>query len=150
MESTFLLDQLDFWHWLIFGVALIFLEMLAPGVVFLWLGIAAAVTGGLLYLVPGMGWENQFLIFSVLSVVSVAVGRMWMRRHPTATDRPLLNRRGEQYVGRTFTLPEAIDNGVGKLKVDDTTWKVSGPDLPAGTKVKVVGVDGVVLLIERT
>jgi len=77
----------------------------------------------------------------------VLVGRAWLRRRPIETDHPTLNRRGEQYVGRRFTLDEPIVNGVGKLRVDDTTWKIMGDDLPAGSQVTVTGVDGTVLVV---
>ncbi|HEX9770190.1 MAG TPA: NfeD family protein, partial [Kiloniellales bacterium] len=104
---------------------------------------------GLILLVfGGLGWEPQFLIFAVFTVVSAVGWRAYLRRHPTESDRPALNRRGEQYVGRTFTLEEAIVNGQGKIHVDDSTWKIEGDDLPAGTRIRVTGVDGTVLKVE--
>ncbi|MCP5366220.1 MAG: NfeD family protein [Hyphomicrobiales bacterium] len=146
MEGS-LFDQIVFWHWLILALALGVLEMFAPGVLFLWLGIAAAITGLALLAIPSMSWEAQFLVFAGLSFAAVVAGRMWLRRRPIATDHPKLNRRGEQYVGRRFTLDEPIVNGVGKLRVDDTTWKITGDDLPAGSRVTVTGVDGTVLVV---
>jgi len=140
-------DSIVFWHWLILALALGVLEMFAPGVLFLWLGIAAGITGLALLASPEMSWEIQFLIFAGLSFCSVLVGRAWLRRRPIETDHPTLNRRGEQYVGRRFTLDEPIVNGVGKLRVDDTTWKIMGDDLPAGSQVTVTGVDGTVLVV---
>ena len=71
-----------------------------------------------------------------------------MDENPVISDQPNLNRRGQQYVGRTFTLDEPIVNGLGKIHVDDSTWKIEGNDCPAGTKVKVTGVDGVILKVE--
>ena len=142
------LDHIVFWHWMLFGVALAVLEMLVPGVVFLWLGIAGIVTGFVLWIQPDMTWEIQLTIFAVLSVISTVAGRMLWKRLESETDHPTLNRRGIQYVGRTFTLDEPIVNGFGKIKVDDTTWKISGDDLAAGSRIRVVDVDGVVLKIE--
>ena len=81
-------------------------------------------------------------------MISIVVWRSYFRKHPVTTDQPALNRRGEQYVGRTFTLEEPIVNGNGKIKVDDTTWKIIGADCLSGSKVKVVGVDGVILKVE--
>jgi len=143
------LSELIFWHWLILGVALIVLEALAPGVVFLWLGLAALVTGGIVFFADSLSWQVQTLVFAGLSVVSVTSGRLWLRHHPTATDHPTLNRRAEQHVGRVFTLESPIVNGVGKVRVNDSTWKISGTDLPAGTRVRVVGTQGTVLRIEK-
>ena len=101
----------------------------------------------MLWLVPALDWRYQLILFAVLSVISVAAGRWWLRRHPMRSDQPALNRRGEQYVGRVFTLEAPIVNGVGKIRVDDTTWKIEGADCPAGTQVRVTGVDGVILRV---
>ena len=143
-----MLEQLDFWHWLIFAVGLLILEVFAPGAFFLWMGVAAAVVGALLWLIPGMSWEIQFLVFAILSIASIVFWRKRMTDNPTESDQPNLNRRGQQYVGRTFTLEEPIVNGNGKIHVDDSTWKVEGNDCPEGTQVTVTGVDGVILKVE--
>ncbi|HED16475.1 MAG TPA: NfeD family protein [Gammaproteobacteria bacterium] len=143
-----MLEQMDFWHWFIMSLVLIVLEMFLPGASFLWIGIAAALTGGLLWLMPNLEWTTQVLVFAVLSVLSVLAWRSWAKKHPVHTDQPALNRRGEHYLNRVFTLDEAIVNGVGKIRVDDSTWKVEGLDCAAGSKVKVVGVDGVILRVE--
>jgi len=144
-----MLEQMDFWHWFIMALVLIVLEMFLPGASFLWIGIAAALTGGLLWLMPNLEWTTQVLVFAVLSVLSVLAWRSWAKKHPVHTDQPALNRRGEHYLNRVFTLDEAMVNGVGKIRVDDSTWKVEGPDCAAGSKVKVVGVDGVILRVEQ-
>ena len=143
-------NSLTYWHWWILAVALIVLEVFAPGAVFIWMGVAAAVVGVILLIAPDMGWEYQFMVFSILSVVSIASWKVYQRKHPTETDRPTLNRRGEQYVGRIFTLDEPIVNGLGKIRVDDSTWKIEGADCAVGTQVKVTGVEGTILIVEKT
>ncbi len=143
------LDGITFWHWFILGGVLMVLEMVLPVFVFLFIGAAAVVTGLMVFFFPGIGWEQQVLVFAVLAVAAAVGGRMWVRSRPIATDQPALNRRGQQYVGRVFTLEEPIVNGVGKISVDDTVWKVGGEDLATGTRVKVTGADGVILLVER-
>lgn len=143
------LDSITFWHWFILGGVLMVLEMVVPAFVFLFIGVAAVVTGLMVFFFPGIGWEQQILVFAVLAVAAAVAGRMWVRSRPIETDQPALNRRGRQYVGRVFTLEEPIVNGVGKLSVDDTVWKVAGEDLASGIRVKVTGVDGVILLVER-
>ena len=90
----------------------------------------------------------QLFVFTVLSVISVVAWRVYLKNNPIQTDAPTLNRRGQQYVGRVFTLTEAIVNGVGKIKVDDTLWKVNGKDAPVGKGVRVVKVDGAILQVE--
>ncbi len=142
------LEHIDYWHWLILAVVLLALEVVSPGVFFLWLGLAAAGVGGLLWWMPDLVWQTQLVIFAVLSVLSIGVARGVLRRRPIATDAPTLNRRGEQYVGRVLTLSEPIENGVGRVRVDDTLWRVEGPDAPAGSRVRVVGVDGTLFRVE--
>jgi len=141
-------DEITFWHWLIAGVILIALEMAAPGVVFMWVGIAAILTGVVAWASPDLAMEWLLIIFAVLSVLSVVLGRAYLKRNPLKSDHPKLNRRGEQYVGRHFTLSEPIVGGFGKIKVDDSTWKVAGDDMPVGAKVEVIAVNGVVLKVE--
>lgn len=143
-----LFSHIDHWHWWILAVALMVLEAFAPGTFFMWMGISAGVVGLLLLIAPDVGWEYQVFVFAILSVASTLVWRLYLGRHPVQTDQPTLNRRGEQYVGRTFTLAEPIVNGSGKIRVDDTTWKIHGEDCGSGSKVKVIGVDGVILKVE--
>lgn len=143
------LETITHWTWWILAAALIGLEMLVPGTFLMWLGFAAALVGGVVLISPGLAWEGQFALFAVFSVIAVLIGRKVMSDVSLESDQPALNRRGEQYVGRNFTLSEAIDNGTGKVVVDDSTWKVEGPDMPEGTRVRVTGVVGVVLTVER-
>jgi membrane protein implicated in regulation of membrane protease activity len=143
------LEQAEFWHWWIAGVVLMIVEVFVPGAFFLWLGLAAGVVGLVLLVFSGTSWEVQFLIWAVLSVAAVVGSRLYLRRHPIETDRPTLNRRGEQYIGRHFTLEEPMVNGLGKIRVDDSTWKIEGPEeLPAGRKIRVIDVEGTVLKVE--
>ena len=142
------LEQAEFWHWWIAAIVFVVIETFAPGAIFLWMGVAAGIVGLILLIFADLGWEYQFLIFALFTVVTAVGWRAYLRRHPTESDRPTLNRRGEQYVGRTFTLSEAIVNGSGKIHVDDTMWKVEGADLAEGTQVRVTGVDGTVLTVE--
>ena len=133
------------WSWLAIGLLLIIIEIFAPGAVFVWLGIAAVIVGLIVGVLPSLGWEIQVVLFALLSVVSMVGGRMYLKRNPLETSDSKLNRRAEQYVDRTFVLAEAIENGYGKLVVDDSTWKIKGDDMPAGSKVRVIGADSTVL-----
>ncbi len=143
------IEQIQFWHWLIAAVLLITLEMVVlPAVYFLWMGIAAGIVGVLMMAMPGLPFMAQIIVFTVISVVSLVVHKRYLKSNPPLTDEPTLNRRGEQYVGRVFTLEEPIVNGVGKIKVDDSIWKVMGEDMADGGKVKVTGVDGTVFKVE--
>lgn len=142
------LQQISPWHWLALGVALMMLEIFVSGTVLMWMGFSAMLVGVTLWLVPTLSWETQVLIFSVGSIFAILIWWNYFKKHPVPSEDPLLNRRAEQYVGRVFTLEHAIVDGVGKIHVDDSTWKVNGPDLQAGAKIKIVGVKGVILQVE--
>ncbi|MFM8442550.1 MAG: NfeD family protein [Methylococcus sp.] len=137
-----------FWHWWSLGAILLIVELLAPGMFFLWMGESAFVVGAIVWLFPGMDVEYQVMLFSVLSVISILAARRFLKRRPIESDRPFLNQRTAQYVGRVFTLEEAIINGRGKIRVDDSTWRVEGEDCPAGAKVRVVDAEGVILKVQ--
>ena len=139
---------MTFWSWLIIGLVLLGLELLAPATYFLWLGVSALVTAVIIYLIPEIAWQMQFLIFSGLSVISIVISRKYLVNKQTKSDVPNLNRRGQQYIGRVFTLSEDIEQGTGKIRVDDTYWSVTGPPLVKGTEVRVTGADGSIFSVE--
>ncbi|MBT4045990.1 MAG: NfeD family protein [Rhodospirillaceae bacterium] len=114
----------------------------------MWLGMAAGVVGAIVFFAPEMDWKWQFTLFALLSVASIVVSRRYLKRRPLATDHPELNRRGAQYVGRMFILDEAIVGGRGRMRVDDSTWQIEGPDLPVGAKVTVTALAGATLRVE--
>ena len=149
MEFFDRIGQIDAWHWWVLGIALVVLEIFSPAAFFLWMGVAAGLVGFILLVVPDLSWEYQLLAFAFFSVASIFLSRRYLDLYPIKTDQPKLNRRGEQNVGRTFTLSEPIINGFGKIMVDDTTWKIEGDDCDVGSKITVVGVDGVVLRVEK-
>lgn len=138
-----------FWNWWVLALVLLVVELLAPGFFFLWMAASAFVSGCLLLLIPAIAIDVQVAIFSVLSVVLITVWKLYGKKHPIATDHPLLNKRGAQYIGRVFSLYQPIENGEGKIKVDDSIWKVHGEDCDIHTKVKVVAIRGTVFDVER-
>jgi membrane protein implicated in regulation of membrane protease activity len=137
-----------FWNWWVLALLLLVIELLAPGFFFLWMSTSGFVTGFLLLLIPGISTELQVFIFSVLSVAAITVWKLYGKKHPIASDHPLLNKRGAQYIGRIFSLYKPIENGEGKIKVDDSIWKVHGQDCDIHTKVKVTAIRGTVFDVD--
>ncbi len=136
-------SELGAWNWMAFGFVLLALEILIPGVFLLWIGIAAILTGVVslqLWYWEMWAWQAQVLLFLVLSLISAYIGHRFGGSKKARSDQPLLNQRGAQLLGRTATLTEPISNGRGRIQLGDTLWRVSGPDLPAGARVKVAGV----------
>ncbi|MEO9340641.1 NfeD family protein [Mesorhizobium sp. SB112] len=149
IESLFF--ELGPWNWIVLGFVLLALEILAPGVFLLWIGIAALIVGGISILAWEASfwpWQVQVLVFLALSLVTAILGKKIMSKRGDQSDQPLLNQRSEQLVGRTATLAEPITEGRGRIRMDDTTWRVSGPDLPVGARVKVVSTDSYGLIVE--
>jgi len=121
---------------------------LVPGTFMLWLGVAAGVTGLLLLLWPEAPLAWQFIAFAVSAVASVFVWQRLQKQQDIVSEAPALNQRTALYINRVYTLVKPIENGIGMAKVDDSVWSVSGPDLPVGSRVRVIGVEGTVLKVE--
>lgn len=136
------------WTWLILAVGLAALEMVVPGILLIWLAGAALVVALVDFLLP-LSWQMEVALFAVLSVLFAYAGYRWSNQPgQQVSDKPNLNMRGQSYVGRTFVVAEAIQNGRGKVKVGDTLWAVSGADADVGTSVRVTDVDGTMLVVE--
>jgi len=134
-----------YWHWLVLGAGLVGLEALIPGVFLLWFGIAGLVTGLLLLtpvllVFPAVPWQGQVLLFAVLSVASIILSRRLTARDAARNDHPHLNQPAQRIVGREYTLQTPIAEGSGTLTIQDNTWIITGPDLPAGTRIRVIAV----------
>lgn len=148
MDLLAFLAEFGGWSWVVGGVVLLAIELIAPGGVFVWLGAAAIVTGiiALLGLVnPGFQW----VLFGGLSLAAIA-GWVKIARSQKLppSDSPLLNQRAAKLVGLHATLREPIENGFGRVNIGDSSWRASGPDLPAGTEVRIIGFQGAVLMVE--
>jgi membrane protein implicated in regulation of membrane protease activity len=135
------------WNWLIFGVILMALEVLAPGIFLFWLGLAALLVG-LIGSVLHPSWEVEILLFAAFAIAAVPLWRRMARSNTAVSEsNPFLNRRTEALVGRVFTLEKPIIDGAGTVRIDDTIWRIAGPDTPAGTRVKIVHVSGADLTV---
>ena len=143
--------ELGPWAWMVLGFVLLAAEIVVPGIFLLWIGLAAIATGLLsllLWSAPFWVWQVQWLVFLALALVSAYAGKRIMTARADESDQPLLNRREAQLVGRTATLSEPIKEGYGRIRIDDTMWRVHGPDAPVGARVRVVAVDNSILVVE--
>ena len=135
--------------WWLLALVLVGGELMLPGYFMLWVGIAAAAMGVILTFLPNLSLLSEAVLFTALSLVSCFLYWKFVRRvidEPSA--QPLLNRRAAQHIGRRYVLESAIVNGQGKARVGDSHWLVEGPDLPAGTTIEVVGVEGATLKVK--
>lgn len=135
------------WNWLIAGIVLMALEVMVPGVFLFWFGLAALLVG-LASFAFDPSWQLQVLMFAVFAVAAVPVWRKLARSNSAPSkDAPFLNRRAAALVGRVFTLEKPIIDGAGTVRIDDTVWRVAGPDAPAGSRVRIVQADGAQLTV---
>jgi membrane protein implicated in regulation of membrane protease activity len=141
------LMSLSPWHWLSAAVLLLVVEMMVGSYYLLWVSFSAFLTAVLQWMFD-LNWEAQMVIFTLATIFSVIAWYIYDKRRDKTSSHPTLNKRGHQYIGRTFELSQPIVNGVGKIKVDDSTWKVKGADAPAGTLIQVSDIDGTVLIVE--
>ena len=144
---TEMFSSLGTWNWLIFGFVLMALELIAPGVFLFWIGLAALLVG-LVSFVLHPSWQAQLLIFAAFAAAAVPVWRRLARGNSAASvSNPFLNRRADALVGRVFTLERPIIDGSGTVRIDDTIWRVAGPDAPAGSRVRIVQANGADLTV---
>lgn len=148
MASLFV--SMMFWHWFILGGLFLLAEMLVPGAILLWPGIAAILMGLLTFAFPALPWTLTVPLWAILSVATAFGWRAYRQKNPAPIppDAATLNQRGNQYIGRSFTLTKPIINGVGEIRVGDTIWKVvSDEDLAQGLTVKVINIEGIYLRV---
>jgi membrane protein implicated in regulation of membrane protease activity len=138
----------DVFAWAAFALVLVAAETLAPGAFMLWLGFAAAAVFLGVLLIPGIPLLVQVAAFVVLSFVSIQVYRTWFSSRERQSDQPALNRRTAALVGQVVVLEGAIVDGRGRVQIADAYWEVSGPDLPAGSRVRIIGGDAMTLQVE--
>jgi membrane protein implicated in regulation of membrane protease activity len=134
--------------WAAIALLLFAAEAMLPGAFMLWMGIAASAVFLGVLLVPGMPILAQAVAFVVLSFIAIQVYRTYFRGREIQSDQPALNRRTEQLVGRVVPLERAIERGAGRVQIADAYWEVSGPDLPSGSSVRIVGAEGMTLRVE--
>lgn len=144
---TDFLVSLGPWNWIILAVLLFVLELIVPGVHFLWFGLAAAIVGGIAFSTD-LSWQWEVVLFALISMATVFLVRRFTQPGSTLSDAPSLNERSTQYVGRVVTVEDAIQGGRGKVRVGDTIWAAQGPDLPKGATAKVTGTNGTVLIVK--
>lgn len=141
-----ILQAMDFWHWWTIAIIFLVLEALVSGFYLAWLAVSAFIIGIIIFLNPGIYWQQQWLMFGTISIISL-VGWFYFGPKNNSEDSNGLNRRAEQYVNRVVHLETAIENGFGRIRLDDTLWRVAGPDLPQGSQVQITKVDAGQLIV---
>jgi membrane protein implicated in regulation of membrane protease activity len=136
------------WGWLTLGAALAIAARLAPGYSLIWLAAAALVTGLVAGAMP-VGLEAEVLLFAVLCALALAAAKRWFARLPEACADPMLNDCSGQLVGQSALVTHVIEGGTGRVRRGDTEWLARGPDASPGTRMRITGSEGTVLIVEH-
>ncbi|MFP1945620.1 NfeD family protein [Lonsdalea quercina] len=135
------------WFWLTLGGLLLAAEMLGAGGYLLWSGVSALLVGVLVWLLP-LGLPAQGVAFALLTVLTACLWWYWLRQRTLRGPASTLNQRGLQLVGRKANLSEPVVNGSGRIILGDSSWRVTADgDLPAGTPVEIVAIEGITLRV---
>ena len=137
------------WFWLVGALLLGIAELLSPGVFLIWLAAAAALTGlaVLLFAIP---LAFQLVLFALMAILAVHVGRRWYADHPLESSDPLLNERAARLIGKTVIVVDAVDAQGGRVRIGDSEWSARGGPAQAGERVRITGIDGNCLTVEAS
>lgn len=138
------------WFWISLGGLLLAAEMFGASGYLLWSGVSAVVVGAIVWLLPQLDWEWQGAIFAVMTIAVAYLWWYWLRQRsvPATSGSLVLNQRNRQLIGTRATLTEPMHNGLGRINIGDSSWRAqANEDLPVGTEVEVVAVEGVTLVI---
>ena len=147
------LDQLSQWHWFIIGLILLIGEAFGAAGFLLGAAVGAILTAIIVWIAPGvieggLGWKVQFLIATVLSILCSLLYWRNFRADSQQSERPELNQRSAQLIGKKLTLQQNIDFE-GRIQIGDTFWKVICDDsLKTGDKIEVISADVSTLKIQ--
>lgn len=146
-----ILSQLTAWHWLILGVVLLGLELMTGSTYILWPAVSALAVGVLLFIAPGMGWELQMLLFFLLSITTLVLGRTHLQKLVKGGEPSDLNDPGKAMVGRQVKAVTDFSGTEGRVEVGDTQWsaRLEIGTAVAGDLLRVQSVEGATLIVGR-
>jgi inner membrane protein len=140
------ITDITHWHWFIAAVILGIFELLVPGIVFIWMGLAAAFVGLIVLMMPDLAWEVQVIAFTLLSIITVICARILIAKRNKQSDHPMLNEKSAQYVGNIYQLISDSQNKRGKIKIGDTLWDVElSTDASHNSEIRITEAKGVLL-----
>ena len=136
------------WIWAIGGLVLLIAEIVAPGFFLVFLGVAAIATG-LFTLLFDLGLAPQLILFVIYTALAVMIGRRWYAEPDHADQSIRLNNPSERMVGKSVLVVDPVDEHGGRVRVGDGEWTARGGPAAAGSRVRVIAVDGNCLLVEN-
>ncbi len=139
-----LLDNLNYLHWLVFGLALIIIELFFWSMFLLWIGTSAITISIVFYLYPEVSWGLQVLSFILLSAVSTFLAKKYF---PVKTVDDELSLNAKAHIGKECTVV-SIENNIIKVRLGESLWFAKGCEMNVGQKVQIVDVDSSTFIVK--
>ncbi len=143
-----------YWHWVVFGIALMLAEMFLASFFILWFGAAAVVIGGLVFLFPTISQSWQVFLWTILSSVLALAWFKYLK--PLAIDKTKAGLSREAFlgeVGQVLTPPNGEKRGTlrfpAPLMGADEWLFISQDTLVAGDRVSVTDFSGNTLIVKK-
>lgn len=138
------------WLWLYAGAFLMLAEIVSPGFVIFFFGLAAASVAGMKWLVPDLTAAWQLALFSFFSVLYLVALRRFMKRLFRG-DGHASEKLEDAFAGRTGRVTAPIRPGVpGRVMVGDAEWSARADEpLEAGDEVTVTAQDNLTLAVRK-
>ena len=137
------------WGWLIAGIALMLMELMTPGFVVFFFGLAAATVSLCMWVFSGFGAYWQLAAFSVFSIFYLVVLRRYVKSVFMGDVES--NAVADDLVGRVGKVTELIRPEVpGRVQVRDAEWTaVANVRIEPGDEVKVTAHDNLTVTVEK-
>jgi inner membrane protein len=139
-----------YWFWFAIGGLLLSGELLGASGYLLWLGLSAWLVMLMSWLMPAISWPWLWAHFSLLSFVTLLGWQAWQqRKSDLSTPTELLNQPQQQLLGYQATIEAPLIDGIGRLRVGDSSWRIQADQpLSAGTQVVVISIEGITLRVK--
>ena len=139
-----LFENLNYLHWLVFGLALVIVELFFWSIFLLWIGASAITISIVFYLFPEVSWGLQVLSFVLLSAVSTFLAKKYF---PVKTVDDELSINAKSHIGKECTVV-SIDNSIVKVRLGESLWFAKGCEMSVGQKVQIVDVESSTFIVE--
>ena len=143
-----------YWHWLVFGMALMMIEIALPSFTALWFGLGAVLVGLLLWLFPSMSVSWQVFIWAISSACAAF---FWFRYFkPRAVNKTMAGLSREAIIGETghvIAIPREHQRGKLRFSIPglgSEEWDfICHQEVQPGDRVVVVELSGNTLVVHK-
>ena len=137
-------------YWLYAGIVLIILEVMTPGLVSIFFGLAALAVALITCLVPGIPPLAQWLMFSVFSILFIALLRKTLKKTFSGTSE-VTEDMFDAFSGKRATVVEFISPAKpGRVEFNGSNWTAEAEEeLDVGLLVRIKSKKNLTLFVEK-